>query len=67
MPAKFAYALSKNKKAKKAFEKLAPSHRKEILLYLNHLKTEESLHHNIERAIRQLLGKRPRYLNFRSF
>jgi uncharacterized protein YdeI (YjbR/CyaY-like superfamily) len=41
MPAKFAYALSKNKKAKKVFEKLAPSHGKEILLYLDHLKTEE--------------------------
>ena len=63
MHPKFVYALSKNKKAKKAFEKLAPSHRKEIMRYLNYLKNEDSLLRNIEKVIHNLLGKRPAGLN----
>lgn len=56
---KFAHALAKNKEAKAAFEKLAPSRQKEILRYLNSMKTEESLVRNIEKVIQYLSGKKP--------
>lgn len=56
---KFARALSKNKEAKAAFEKLAASRQKEILRYLNSMKTEESLVRNVEKVIQNLSGKRP--------
>lgn len=56
---KFARALSKNKEAKAAFEQLVPSRQKEILRYLNSMKTEESFVRNIEKVIQNLSGKRP--------
>ena len=59
MHPKFARALSKNKVAKAAFEKLTPSRQKEILRYLNSMKTEESLVRNIEKVIQYLSGKKP--------
>ncbi len=59
---KFARALSKNREAEVAFEKLAPSLQKEILHYLNSMKTEESLIRNIEKVIQHLLGKKPKGL-----
>lgn len=60
MEQSFAQALGKNSEAKAAFEKLTPSHRKEILRYLNSLKTEESLTRNIEKIFQYLSGeKRP--------
>jgi len=60
---KFARALSKNKEAKAAFEKLAASRQKEILRYLNSMKTEESLVRNVEKVIQNLSGKRPKGLS----
>ena len=57
MHKKFKAALSKNTKAKSTFDKLSPSRQKEILRYLNNLKTEESLNRNIERAINFLNGE----------
>jgi len=54
---KFKTALNKNKTAKSNFNKLSPSRQKEILRYLNNLKTEEALNRNIERAINFLIGK----------
>lgn len=56
-PRKFMLALSKNKQAKVAFEKLAPSRQKEILRYLNSLKQPETLERNIEKVIQFLTGK----------
>jgi hypothetical protein len=50
-------ALNKNIKAKTAFDHLAPSRKKEIIRYINHLKTEASISKNILRAIRFLEGK----------
>jgi hypothetical protein len=50
-------ALAKNKKAKKAFEKLSPSRQKEIIRYIANLKTEESVKRNVNRAIEFLVGK----------
>jgi hypothetical protein len=64
MPPRFAAALARNEKAKVAFESLTPSHRKDILSYLNSLKTEESLERNIPKAIAESLAgsaaRRPR-------
>jgi hypothetical protein len=57
MPRKFALALSKNKSAKEAFQKLAPSRQKEILRYLNSLKQVETLERNIEKVIQFLQGE----------
>ena len=42
----------------RAFKKLTPSRRKEILRYLNYLKTQESLNRNIEKVIDQLKSKK---------
>jgi len=52
----FKTALEKNKTAKDCFHTLPPSRQKEILRYLNNLKTEASLHKNIQRAINFLNG-----------
>jgi len=51
---KLKAALSKNKEAKKAFDELSPSRQKEILRYINFLKSEESVDKNIQRAIAYL-------------
>ena len=40
-----------------AFNQLTPYRQKEILKYLNYLKTEEALNRNIEKVIVQLRGK----------
>lgn len=50
-------ALEKNKKAKIAFKKLTSSHKKEILVYLNYLKTEEAIKRSL-RKVNQLVGKK---------
>jgi hypothetical protein len=50
-------ALRKNPKAKKVFEKLTPSRRKEINRYISNLKSAESIARNVEKAIRHLKGK----------
>ena len=63
MHPKFATGLSENKRAKAAFDTLAPSRQKEILRYLNSMKTEESLVRNIEKVIQYLSGKRPKGLS----
>lgn len=55
---KLAEAFVKNKAAKSAFENLIPSRQKEILRYLNSMRTEESLDRNIEKVIQNLLGKK---------
>ncbi|HKZ86867.1 MAG TPA: YdeI/OmpD-associated family protein [Anaerolineae bacterium] len=57
-PRKFTLALSKNKRAKEAFQKLAPSRQKEILRYLNGLKRPETLERNIEKVIQFLQGEK---------
>lgn len=54
LPGKLAQALARNAKAKIAFEQLIPSRRKDIIRYLNSLKTEESLDRNIKKVMKQL-------------
>jgi len=55
-PLALTSALAKNKTAREAYERLTPSHRKEILRYLNSLKRPESLERNIRKVIRELQG-----------
>jgi len=59
MHPKLKKAFKENKKAKKAFEKLIPSRQKEILKYINFLRSEESVDKNIQRAITHLTSNRP--------
>ena len=50
-------ALSENQKAKAAFELLSPYLKKEIIRYINSLKTEKSVTINVQKAVHFLLGK----------
>ena len=52
-------AFSENKEAKAAFDKLRPSRQKEILKYINFLRSAESVDKNIQRAIAKLTGGKP--------
>jgi len=54
---KLKKAFKENKKAKTEFDKLSPSRQKEILRYINNLKSEETIDKNIQRAITHLTGK----------
>jgi len=51
--------FKENKKAKEAFNKLSPSRQKEILRYINFLKSEESVDKNVQRAISHLTNNKP--------
>lgn len=53
---KLVEALNKNRKAKEAFDLLAPYLQKEIIRYIANLKTEESINRNVIKAIQFLLG-----------
>ncbi|HEX3596666.1 MAG TPA: YdeI/OmpD-associated family protein [Polyangiaceae bacterium] len=53
-------ALAVDDVAKKAFDALVPSRKKEISRYLNSMKTDVSLARNVENVLRHLTGKRPR-------
>ena len=59
MHPKLKKAFKENQIAKKAFEKLSPSRKKEILRYINFLKSEESVEKNIQRAIARLIKSKP--------
>ncbi|HET9137258.1 MAG TPA: YdeI/OmpD-associated family protein [Candidatus Kapabacteria bacterium] len=63
MPEKFKLALSKDKTAKAAYEKLIPSRKKEVLRYLNSMKTEASLEKNVEKFLMHLRGEKVDTLN----
>ncbi len=52
---KLKQALQENTRAKNNFDKLSPSRQKEILRYINFLKSEESVDRNITKAINILL------------
>jgi Uncharacterized protein conserved in bacteria len=57
MHPKLKNAFEENKKAKKIFDKLSPSRQKEILRYINNLKSAEIINRNIQRVINALTGK----------
>jgi len=56
MHSKLKKVFKENKEAKAAFDKLSPSRQKEILRYINNLKSEESVEKNIKRAIDHLIN-----------
>ena len=56
---KLKKALKENPTAKKAFENLSPSRQKEILRYINFLKSEESVDKNVQRAMAHLTSRQP--------
>ena len=58
MPDAFEQALERNPKARSEFERLNPSRRKDILLYMNALKRPESLQKVIERVMESLKAKK---------
>ncbi|MCX6276287.1 MAG: YdeI/OmpD-associated family protein [Bacteroidetes bacterium] len=45
-------ALCSNARIRKAFDNLPPFRRKEIIRYINHLKSEEAIDRNIEKVIK---------------
>ena len=57
MNEKLEMALADNKAAKNVFDAFPPFRQKEIVRYINSLKTEEAVERNIKRAVNFLLGK----------
>jgi uncharacterized protein YdeI (YjbR/CyaY-like superfamily) len=55
---KLQKAFTENPAARNVFKKLAPSRQKEILRYINFLKSEESVDKNVRRAISHLTGNK---------
>ncbi|CAA7388627.1 YdeI/OmpD-associated family protein [Chryseobacterium fistulae] len=51
------WAIKKTPKAQSNFEKLTPSRRLELIRYIDHLKTEESIQRNIGKIIKHLCGE----------
>ncbi len=62
VPAWFKQALGKSPKAKSAWQELIPSRQKEILRYLNRLKSAEARSRNLKLAIGALAGVTPRFM-----
>ncbi len=62
MPKWFRSALTKNVKAKKAWEALIPSRKKEVLRYFAALKSEEARQRNLLRAIDALSNDNIRFM-----
>lgn len=62
MPRWFSVPLSRNPGAKKAWDALIPSRKKEILRYFSWLKSQEARDRNVTRALRVLSGKKERFM-----
>jgi hypothetical protein len=62
MPSWFRVPLAKNTRARRAWDALIPSRKKEILRYLSWLKSNEARDRNVARALHVLSGKRGRYM-----
>lgn len=62
MPVWFRAALGKNSVARKNWEALIPSRKKEILRYFSGLKSAEPHERNLARALRVLSGKPERFM-----
>jgi hypothetical protein len=58
----FSAALDKNSKAKKNWEALIPSRKKEILRYFAALKSQEAKDRNRARVLDVLSGKKGRFM-----
>jgi hypothetical protein len=62
MPSWFRSALGKNPRAKRAYEALIPSRKKEILRYFARLKSPSARARNLEKALNVLSGKKGRFM-----
>jgi hypothetical protein len=62
MPSWFRMPLSQNAQAKKSWDALIPSRKKEILRYLTQVKSPEARARNIARAVQVLSGKGGRFM-----
>jgi hypothetical protein len=62
MPPEFAQRLAEEPSAQKAWSKLPPSRKKEILRYLANLKSAEAKTRNVDRAMRVLAGSKERFM-----
>ncbi len=62
MPSSFRASLNRNPVAKKAWQALIPSRKKEILRYFASLKSDEARIRNIERAMHVLSGAKERFM-----
>ena len=62
MPSWFQQALDAKPKAKKAWDALIPSRKKEILRYLARLKSDEARERNLKRAMNVLAGSQARFM-----
>jgi|SRR5579884_441922 len=62
MPVWFGSALKKNPVARKNWDALAPSRKKEVLRYFSFLKSNEARKRNLARAIQVLSGEPGRFM-----
>lgn len=62
MPTWFSVALENNPQARKNWDALIPSRKKEILRYFSWLKSEEAIDRNLKRAIGVLSGEQGRFM-----
>lgn len=62
MPSWFRAPLSKNTQAKKAWDALTPSRKKEILRYFSWLKSKEARSRNVTQALHVLSGSERRFM-----
>jgi hypothetical protein len=62
MPSWFRIALAKNSRARKTWEALIPSRKKELLRYFAGLKSAEAQTRNLHRAIHVLAGGKARFM-----
>jgi hypothetical protein len=60
IPPELTAALRRNRTAARAFAAATPSYRRDILLYLNWLKTPESMQRNVRKVIAYLVRHRGR-------
>jgi hypothetical protein len=62
MPSWFRVPLSRNAKAKKAWDALIPSRKKEVLRYFSWLKSPDARARNVARALHVLSGKKGHFM-----
>jgi hypothetical protein len=62
MPPWFRAALNRNEQAKRGWDALIPSRKKEILRYLSQLKSRDAQARNLERALHVLAGGEARFM-----
>lgn len=64
VPAEFAAALGRNRKAAKAFDNLSPSHRREYIEWIAEAKREETRQKRIATALEWIAEGKPRHWKY---